>query len=596
MGKVNKIFVSLLVGILGFGLTTIARADDPPKQPSQTPLEPMNQPLPPKGSFEPFALHQVTEIKLDPAEAAITYLELAEDGKSLSPAVPPPPTPPPAKGSFGPGSIIPGYFGNKANSIGAVSAADNLIVSSPINAASVTTILSEGFEGVFPSPGWSRTLDPSWDDVNCFPVETGGSWSGWVAGTTINPCGGTDYPNNMNSWLVYGPFSLANAKSASLDFYFRMISESCCDFFSWGASTNGSIFTFGTQYSGTYLNGPFNNGYNFASLDLTNAPGLGNLTGQPAVWIAFRFTSDSTVTNDGPFIDGITLVKNSDPRTYLTNENFEVLDFPNLLWEQFPANGPYLWDDVFFSSGNCPARSGSWSMWPADEGPLGLDPCAGNPYPNNLNSWLIHGPFNLSGSSRAWIDFYFRNQSELGIDLFAWAVAKADQNFWGFYVTGTQTQGPYGNGYNMIRFDLSQVPGLGDLRGQSEIYLAFIMQTDGSITGQGPFVDDVRVMVERPLSIFLPVIFKPIPGPTMTDLRVTNGTTRNLISFVVQGTPQGTISCSNIPAGSTVKCGVNFTPNTYLTTANTVQCGARTKQKTFQVGLVSVTVTCPSQN
>ncbi len=243
---------------------------------------------------------------------------------------------------------------------------------------------------------------------------------------------------------------------------------------------------------------------------------------------------------------------------------------------------------------NCPAHSGSWSMWPADEGPNGLNPCAGNPYPNDVTTWLIYGPFNLSGSSRAWVDFYFRNQSEQDFDKFWWAVAKADQEFWGFYNTGNHTQGPYGNGYNRMRLDLSQVPGLGDLRGENEVYLAFILQTDSSVTGQGPFVDDVRVVVEQPIGLFLPIIIKSA-APTLTDLRVTNGTSNNLISFTVQGTPQGTISCTNISPGNTVKCGVDFTPGQYMATANTVQCGTRTKLRDFTAGINSVPVTCPAQ-
>ncbi len=325
MCKVHKILIYLTIGILGFGLIPIVKADDPPKQPTRVPLVPLDQPLPPKGSFEPFNLYQTTTVILDRATASVTNLELAEDGKSLVPAAPPPDLP--DNGS----SLVAGHVGSKADSPNAEVNPNTQSANRQVNASSVTTIVNEGFEGVFPSPGWSRTPSPSWDDVNCFPVESSGAWSGWPGGTSINPCGGTHYPNNMDSWLVYGPFSLADAKSASLDFYFRMISESGFDFFSWGASINGSIFYFGPRYSGNYTTGPFNNGYNFASLDLTNAPGLGNLAGQPAVWIAFRFTSDFSNTNDGPFIDAITLTKNSDLRQYITDENFEVLEFPNLL-------------------------------------------------------------------------------------------------------------------------------------------------------------------------------------------------------------------------------------------------------------------------
>ena len=39
---------------------------------------------------------------------------------------------------------------------------------------------------------------------------------------------------------------------------------------------------------------------------------------------------------------------------------------------------------------------------------------------------------------------------------------------------GTYKSGPYGNGYNRMQFDLSNVSVLGDLRGQSTVWLAFV--------------------------------------------------------------------------------------------------------------------------
>jgi len=480
-----------------------------------------------------------------------------------------------------------------------------------VGATSSTFIMTEDFEGDFPSSGWDLVDNNGtghlWDDVNCFAIESSGTgWAAWPAAAGSNgldPCTGDDYPNGLETWLIYGPFSLTDAQSASLDFYFRIESESCCDYLFWGASID-DVNYYGEIASGTYTSGPFNNGYNFASFDLTDVYNLGDLSGQPQVWIAFVFHSDDSATGRGPFIDAITLRKNTDPRVYLTSENFDVIEFPNQFWESFDAdgatNGDYRWDDVF-SDGNsnlCRSHSGDWSMWPADEGADGLDACSGDEYPNNANSWLIHGPLDLTGASEAWVDFYFRNESETNSDFFWWAVSTDGSDYWGYGISGTYTNGPYDQGFNLIRFDLSNVPGLGDLRGESQVWLAYVFQSDSSNTGQGPFLDDVNVVVERPAAavsthwVFLPILFKS-PAPVQTNLYIQNKTTGNVTRYTVHNTPEGNITCRNIPAGATRYCG-SFTSGTYEVSVNTTECGSNSGEVLFIPGNVTRVVRCVS--
>ena len=150
-------------------------------------------------------------------------------------------------------------------------------------------------------------------------------------------------------------------------------------------------------------------------------------------------------------------------------------------------------------------------MWPADDGADGLDPCfAGDDYANNMDSWLVHGPLDLTGASEAWVDFFFRNESQLGPDTFAWMASTNGIDFSGFEISGDLTAGPHNNGYNLMRFDLSSVPFVGDLRGEPEVWLAFAFQSDGSITGQGPFLDDVSVTIEIEESEVIPKTFLPM--------------------------------------------------------------------------------------
>jgi hypothetical protein len=180
---------------------------------------------------------------------------------------------------------------------------------SPSAVTGWNTIMSENFESVFPSGLWS-VFDCNgsaygeyyWDDDDYKPYS--GSWSAWAANGGAN---GLDpqyyyYPNNACSWMVYGPFDLSDAVDAELLFYYWNRSESCCDYFGWYASANGTNF-YGTRVSGD------SGGWRYVNFDLTSVPGLGNLVGDSSVWIAFVFTSDSSVVYDGPFVDNVFLQK-----------------------------------------------------------------------------------------------------------------------------------------------------------------------------------------------------------------------------------------------------------------------------------------------
>jgi hypothetical protein len=273
--KRYKFFTVLLSGVMLLGIVARASADSP--TPEATP--------PAKGNFGPGQVEPAKAV-LDPTTATVIRREPAANDKGSA------------------GNSLPGDF-----------------LGQDISTASLQIIKLENFESAFPND-WqlfdSNGLtggDQVWSDVPC--LARSGSWSGWPAGPDglngVNPCAGADYPNDVSSWLIYGPFSLVNAQSASFNFYFRMVSEFCppdldtCDWLLAGASIDGEFFS-GLGYSGSFTNGPYNNGYFFDSLDLTNIPDLGgDLTGQPQVWVAFYFKSDFSNTAQGPFIDDVSV-------------------------------------------------------------------------------------------------------------------------------------------------------------------------------------------------------------------------------------------------------------------------------------------------
>ncbi len=93
----------------------------------------------------------------------------------------------------------------------------------PVQPSTWTTLMSEGFEGTFPTADWevfdnngtATNGDYIFARRNC--LVRSGAYGGWAVGGGANgaglPCG-ANYPNNADSWMVYGPFSLQGATAA----------------------------------------------------------------------------------------------------------------------------------------------------------------------------------------------------------------------------------------------------------------------------------------------------------------------------------------------------------------------------------------------
>ncbi|RLC86606.1 MAG: hypothetical protein DRI79_09790, partial [Chloroflexi bacterium] len=169
-------------------------------------------------------------------------------------------------------------------------------------------ILSEDFEGPFPGSTWSVSDNDSnsglyyWGKRDC--RSSSGSFSAWSvgAGDTTLSCG-NDYPNDVFAWMVYGPFSLADATAAELLFDWWSETELTYDMFFWGASIDGN------EFWGSYVTGDWSSWTMGERLDLSNVYHLGNLLGEDEVWIAFVFGSDSSNTYEGSYVDNVVLRK-----------------------------------------------------------------------------------------------------------------------------------------------------------------------------------------------------------------------------------------------------------------------------------------------
>jgi len=195
-----------------------------------------------------------------------------------------------------------------------------LLTERPVQEQSVITF-TETFDSYWPSP-WvvfdnngSAYGSYCWAPNECRAYSDG--YSGWPARDCANGYPSHSYactvpnryPNNMDSWMVYGPISLSRTLSGGVSYRAWIDTELNFDKCGVSASINGTNF-YGVARSGD------NGGYvNYAEY-FSSWPGLGNLLGQPQVWVAFIATSDGSVVDTGCFLDDI--VVRRDDGDYLT--------------------------------------------------------------------------------------------------------------------------------------------------------------------------------------------------------------------------------------------------------------------------------------
>jgi hypothetical protein len=170
------------------------------------------------------------------------------------------------------------------------------------------TIVSEDFEGSFPSIGWQVVDENSagglyyWGRRDC--RSSGGSFSAWSVGTGDTTLGCySEYPGEVFAWMVYGPFSLADATAAELVFDWWSDTAAVSDEFFFGASTDDY------NYRGVHVKGDHASWTIAERFDLGAVPEFGSLLGEEQVWIGFSFQSDSSVASEGTYVDNVVVRK-----------------------------------------------------------------------------------------------------------------------------------------------------------------------------------------------------------------------------------------------------------------------------------------------
>jgi len=161
--------------------------------------------------------------------------------------------------------------------------------------------------------------------------------------------------------------------------------------------------------------------------------------------------------------------------------------FPGAGWAVFDndgaTNGEYYWGaNGCFDWG----VSGNRTAIPHDQGANAMFPCW-HPYPINMDSWMVYGPFDLSTATDAELSFDLYLDTQQDHDYFKWLVSTDGANFFGYHTSGSTN-----DQWASVTLDLADDPDLGDYTGEPQVWIAFVFQSDNSdVSHSGPWVDDV---------------------------------------------------------------------------------------------------------
>ena len=176
------------------------------------------------------------------------------------------------------------------------------------------------------------------------------------------------------------------------------------------------------------------------------------------------------------------------PFVYRLHETFEG-DWPTGDWYTYDNNGS-TGGDVCWDDENWIAFQGMWSGWPAGGCTDGLDANI-DYYPNDMDSWAVVGPFSTEHAKSGWVQFKWWNQSEEDYDYFSWCASVDNSTFYCKTFSGDS------EGWRNGRLNLRGMPFYGNMLGEEQVWVAFIFTSDYSNVDDGPFVDQVRIVVRK---------------------------------------------------------------------------------------------------
>jgi hypothetical protein len=190
--------------------------------------------------------------------------------------------------------------------------------------------------------------------------------------------------------------------------------------------------------------------------------------------------------------------------------------------------GEYLW-----GRRDCNPHSGNHAGWSTGGGAQGSQLACLSPYPDNMLTQAVYGPFDLSDALSASLTYYIYGSLEWDgtndcpYDRFTAQVYTDVGNLYYYYHCGNWTNGGDGNGYYRITLDLADLVG----PGQGNAWVRLEFSSDDSVGEIGMLIDDISLSVVRP------------PQPTDTP---TNTPTSTQIGQPT-GTPTNTATSTPVP-------------------------------------------------
>ena len=168
--------------------------------------------------------------------------------------------------------------------------------------------------------------------------------------------------------------------------------------------------------------------------------------------------------------------------TTINTEGFEGTS-PGYLPDGWQSSGTPTWGVVDYRS-----YSGTYSVYC-----VGSSVAPPGPYPKWCNAWMWFGPFSLLDAEDARVDLQAWINTEINDDTLFIGASIDGTGFYGYSLSGDWAGYSGGDGWMNIAFDLTRVYTLGDLCGQSEVWIALVFRSDPSFEHEGVYVDDIVI-------------------------------------------------------------------------------------------------------
>jgi len=165
--------------------------------------------------------------------------------------------------------------------------------------------------------------------------------------------------------------------------------------------------------------------------------------------------------------------------TTILNETFEG-EFPSVNWAVagFPS-----WGTVSYR-----AATGAKSAYCA-----GTPVAPPGPYFSDMNAWAMYGPFSLADatSGNATFKMWLKASDN---DNLQWLVYVSEGERWSFGPAEFGDQSA--SGWQTMTADFANLPDLGNICGQADVYFCIVFWSDSSGVDEGAYVDDVVITID----------------------------------------------------------------------------------------------------